>query len=151
MISAKVTRIVDGDTIHIITKNPKGLKDKPIVKRKIRLSNIDAPELSQDFGKISSLFLETLIPVTTVIEIKFELNKDKYGRYLGTIFRTLNGHQHNINKIMVEQGYAWNYDQTYVRERNSAARKMLGLWYTLNENKPPENPKIYKKKKHKRQ
>ena len=129
---AEVIRIVDGDTIQV-----KGDDDK---KLKIRLLGIDAPELKQNFGKESSLYLNKIINGEFINVISLS-NKDKpytldfYKRILGKII--LNGK--DINLEMIKKGMAWHYkkyknsqsiedQQSYNKAENEARKKNVGLW-----------------------
>jgi len=120
-----VSKIIDGDTIYLNT-NQKEIK--------VRLQYIDAPELNQSYGKESKLFLESLI-LNKLVIIKGN-KKDKYKRYLGTIF--FEGI--DINLEMIKSGSAWHFkkyakfDQAmdqyliYDNNENQAKLKKIGLW-----------------------
>ena len=95
VISGKVIKVVDGDTITIL--------DFQNRQTKIRLYGIDAPEKAQDFGNPSKEYLANLVAgkdiVVTVIDI------DRYGRSVGKI---------NDGKEIAEEilkiDFADNYD-----------------------------------------
>ena len=99
---AYVTKVYDGDTITCTIDLGFGvlLKD-----RKIRLANIDAPELrgiSNHKGILSRDFLRDKILGKEIV-IKTEKDKTgKYGRYIGEIY--LKGQ--NINKLLVKEKLA---------------------------------------------
>lgn len=121
-LTGKVSKVIDGDTIELLTKeNPYN----HIAKLKIRLYGIDAPELKQAYGKEAKEFLSALIlkqEVSLIIE-----NKDKYDRFVGTLF--LKGQ--DINKEMVKNGYAHAYEsfsKKYLAEQANAKMFKLGLW-----------------------
>ena len=93
-------RVVDGDTIRAEAKG------KEI---KIRLIEIDAPEMNQPFGAQSKNFLNRLLyekDVTLIAQ-----GEDRYGRTLGEIYA--NGE--NANTLMIKSGFAWVYDR-YVKD-----------------------------------
>ena len=69
---ALVIKVVDGDTIHVLQNN---------VTKKIRLLYIDAPEIKQDYGVESKLFLSNILLNKKVI-IHSD-SKGRYGRELG--------------------------------------------------------------------
>ena len=129
---AEVIRIVDGDTIQVKDDNNKKLK--------IRLLGIDAPELKQNFGKESSLYLNKIINGKFINVISLS-NKDKpytldfYKRILGKII--FNGK--DINLEMIKKGMAWHYkkyknsqsiedQQSYNKAENEARKRNIGLW-----------------------
>ncbi|EAI8430273.1 thermonuclease [Campylobacter upsaliensis] len=131
----KVSRVIDGDTIELLAKTSKTNPYNHIAKLKIRLYGIDAPELKQAYGKEAKEFLSALVlkqEVGLIIE-----NKDKYDRFVGTIF--LKGQ--DINKEMVKNGYAHAYEsfsKKYLAEQADAKMFKLGLWQDEKAVKPSE-------------
>ena len=102
---AKVVNVYDGDTIHVVFYL--GFK---LYRWKCRLLGIDTPEIKTKSEiehsaaikakeKLSDLILNKII----TIECN---NFDKYGRLLITVYKS----RVNINKFMVRQGYAYEYD-----------------------------------------
>lgn len=122
-LTGKVSKVIDGDTIELLTKeNPYN----HITKLKIRLYGIDAPELKQAYGKEAKEYLSALIILKQEVSLIIE-NKDKYDRFVGTIF--LKGQ--DINKEMVKNGYAHAYESfsnKYLTEQANAKKFKLGLW-----------------------
>ena len=126
-------RVVDGDTIRAEAKG------KEI---KIRLVEIDAPEMNQPFGAQSKNFLNRLLyekDVTLIAQ-----GEDRYGRTLGEIYA--NGE--NANTLMIKSGFAWVYDR-YVKDsslykyQDKAKAENLGLWRA----KDPIAPWVWRKQK----
>ena len=111
-------RVVDGDTIRAETKG------KEI---KIRLVEIDAPEMNQPFGVQSKNFLNRLLyekDVTLIAQ-----GEDRYGRVLGNLF----SNELNVNMLMVKFGFAWVYDKyaknsSLYKYQDQAKAENLGLW-----------------------
>ena len=97
----EVVHISDGDTIKVIHNGQ---------RIKIRLYGIDTPEKTQWYGQNAKEFLSGQILGETV-EVE-EIGKDRYGRTVALISA---GGQ-NINRLMVEAGYAWVYDR-YCKQR----------------------------------
>ncbi|EAH9135646.1 thermonuclease [Campylobacter upsaliensis] len=134
-LTGKVSRVIDGDTIELLAKTSKTNPYNHIAKLKIRLYGIDAPELKQAYGKEAKEFLSALVlkqEVSLIIE-----NKDKYDRFVGTIF--LKGK--DINKEMVKNGYAHAYEsfsKKYLAEQADAKMFKLGLWQDERAVKPSE-------------
>ncbi|EHK6269793.1 thermonuclease family protein [Campylobacter upsaliensis] len=124
-LTGKVSKVIDGDTIELLAKTSKENPYNHIIKLKIRLYGIDAPELKQAYGKEAKEYLSALVlkqEVSLIIE-----NKDKYERIVGTIF--LKGK--DINKEMVKNGYAHAYEsfsKKYLAEQADAKMFKLGLW-----------------------
>ncbi|EMF9584825.1 thermonuclease family protein [Campylobacter upsaliensis] len=134
-LTGKVSRVIDGDTIELLAKTSKTNPYNHITKLKIRLYGIDAPELKQAYGKEAKEFLSALVlkqEVSLIIE-----NKDKYDRFVGTLF--LKGQ--DINKEMVKNGYAHAYEsfsKKYLAEQADAKMFKLGLWQDEKAVKPSE-------------
>lgn len=141
IVSGRVDRIVDGDTLHLI--------DQHGVKRKIRLQGIDAPETQQAWGKQSAKWLEQKIG-DHVVEVVLK-GRDPYGRDLGVVL--LNGE--DLNLKAVREGQAWWYkryakDQSpedrelYARAQRNAKIQYKGLW----SQKHPEAPWQWRQSHH---
>ncbi|ELE7459265.1 thermonuclease family protein [Campylobacter upsaliensis] len=134
-LTGKVSKVIDGDTIELLAKTSKTNPYNHIAKLKIRLYGIDAPELKQAYGKEAKEFLSALVlkqEVSLIIE-----NKDKYDRFVGTLF--LKGQ--DINKEMVKNGYAHAYEsfsKKYLAEQADAKMFKLGLWQDERVVKPSE-------------
>ena len=112
---AKVLKVVDGDTVYVKYAEQ---------TLKLRLLNIDAPELSQPYGNKSQFYLKSLID-SELIDIE-TTGQDRYKRFLTTIYFEGN----NINKLMVERGLAWVYDdyvidKTLYQHQRSAIKNKL--------------------------
>ncbi|EAK1592152.1 thermonuclease family protein [Campylobacter upsaliensis] len=134
-LTGKVSKVIDGDTIELLAKTSKENPYNHITKLKIRLYGIDAPELKQAYGKEAKEYLSALVlkqEVSLIIE-----NKDKYDRFVGTLF--LKGQ--DINKEMVKNGYAHAYEsfsKKYLAEQADAKMFKLGLWQDEKAVKPSE-------------
>ena len=106
--NATLDRIVDGDTFDCILDLGFDVK---IHKQRVRLAGIDTPESrtrdlkEKELGIEAKEFLERRLSDGENLKVKTE--KDgKYGRMLGWIYIS----ETNINKEMVQRGYAWEYD-----------------------------------------
>ena len=126
-------RVVDGDTIRAEAKG------KEI---KIRLVEIDAPEMNQPFGAQSKNFLNRLLYKKNVTLIA--QGEDRYGRILGNLF----SNELNVNMLMVKFGFAWVYDEyaknsSLYKYQDQAKTENLGLWRAKN----PIAPWVWRKQK----
>ena len=126
-------RVVDGDTIRAEAKG------KEI---KIRLVEIDAPEMNQPFGAQSKNFLNRLLYEKDVTLIS--QGEDRYGRVLGNLF----SNELNVNMLMVKFGFAWVYDKyaknsSLYKHQDQAKAENLGLWQA----KDPIAPWVWRKQK----
>jgi hypothetical protein len=102
IFSVFVSQVVDGDTF--VTREG----------YRIRLADIDAPELGGVGYTESRAFLELVIENKNVtLNIDSDKGMDPYGRYLGLVYVTYNStHSINVNQIMVDGGYAIVNDST---------------------------------------
>jgi endonuclease YncB( thermonuclease family) len=121
----KVTKVVDGDTIHAM--------DASKLTAKVRLHGIDAPERGQPYSRSAK---NALSKMAAGASIKMRvIDRDRYGRTVAMIY-LLDGT--NVNKVMVEQGYAWwyrKYAPSYAgleAAERSARKQKLGLWADPN-------------------
>ena len=125
LIVGTVTRVHDGDSIHITPKTSNRVV--------IRLAGIDAPEIKQTFGIQSRDKLRSLILNKTAQAHCHKL--DKYQRHV-CVVRYENK---DINLQMVAAGMAWHYKQyqneqsvldrrRYAAAQTSAQKRQLGLW-----------------------
>lgn len=117
-LNCKVIKISDGDTIRCLDNHNK--------QHRIRFAGIDAPESKQAFGQKSKQALAGMIFQQQVqIDIK---GTDRYGREIGIVY--FNGQ--DINRRMVEIGYAWSYQRypqkDYAKVEMAARKQKLGLW-----------------------
>jgi endonuclease YncB( thermonuclease family) len=144
---ALVTRVKDGDSLQI--KTSKGEKD-------LRILGIDAPELSQPFGKEAKETLQTLVENKNVTIV--EPITDKYRRDLAYVLLTNTAFPKGIDvgAYMLEQGYAWYFnpdpkkDESYKKLEREARRKKKGLWSQDNPQEPVDYRHEEKSKSSKR-
>lgn len=123
-LEGRVVGVHDGDTITLLST------DK--VTTKVRLAQIDAPELAQPFGQSAKQALSALV-FGKSITVKTEV-KDRYGRTVGTLFLG----DEDINAQMVATGNAWYYrqyghDPKLQALQDSAKARKLGLWALQND------------------
>jgi len=118
-LTARVVGVHDGDTITVLTSDKRQIK--------IRFAEIDAPELSQPYGKKAKLLLSRMVfgkdvsiaPVTT----------DKYRRIVARVSQG----NHDINLALVQSGAAWAYrkyvtDPAFLEAEAEARNARTGLW-----------------------
>lgn len=141
--SGKVINVIDGDTIVLKTQ------DRKI--KKIRLAQIDAPEMSQKFGSESRKALADEILGKNVNVLIFDI--DQYRRTVGTVIYK----KRDINRYMIKRGYAYVYtrymkDSSLIVDEVEAKLNNYGLWSLSDKDriKPWKFRKINKHKKHKK-
>lgn len=120
-INGEVIRLQDGDTLTVKTKRDRLYK--------VRLANIDAPEIRQPFGK-QALNLATDLALKKTVRVDYTF-KDKYGRLIGELFLP---EGKLLNEEMLKAGLAWHYkvkhpQSTFLEQLEYKAwEKKLGLW-----------------------
>lgn len=117
----RVTSIHDGDSMRV--RCP-GYKDT----LRIRMDQIDAPELDQAYGIRSRDFLRSLCPKGEQAVVH-DLGADSYNRRLGRVFCN----DVDVNAAMVKAGAAWVYDyhasdQSLYPLQDAARAQKRGLW-----------------------
>lgn len=132
--SAKVTRIVDGDTLDI---NWSGCRlpsrDNP-QECQVRLACIDTPEVGQEpFFEEAKNRIENLLPVGTIIQLR-DTGDSNGDRIVAEIFL---GKQ-SVNLQLVREGKAVIYcrhlnscagsRKSYLNAEAAAKREGLGVW-----------------------
>ncbi|MBT5166712.1 MAG: thermonuclease family protein [Nitrosomonadales bacterium] len=146
--SAKVQRVVDGDTIYVV--------DNFGQKFKVRLTGIDAPEQNQPYGLASTYHLRELL-LNKIVLLKSKPKKgkpysvDRYKRVLAKIILD----RRDINLSQVLNGYAWHFKryqkqqspkdrELYSQAELHAEKNKLGLWDEKNPIAPWKWRKIRK-------
>ena len=121
----KVTKVHDGDTISVVN-----LQDNSASK--VRLACIDSPEAQQPQGKLSTVTLETLIPIGTNVELNI-VDSDRYGRSVAEVLKN----RVNVNQSMLKKGQAVVYRRylsncpdrnSYIEAEKLAKEQKLGFW-----------------------
>lgn len=121
-----VSRVLDGDTFEANGQ-------------RYRIAEIDAPEISQQFGIESKLYLQSLI-----LHKRVSIKTESIDRYNRKIVKVYDGENY-IAESMVKNGFAWFYerysDNSKLRNLEKSARQnKKGLW-KYN----PVNPYQYRK------
>jgi micrococcal nuclease len=128
-VPALVTRVVDGDTIHVEFEGR---------ERTIRLIGIDTPEVHAPgepvgcFGPKSTAFVERSLSGRAV-RLEFDVERtDRYGRTLAYVW--IGGEL--FNEVLVREGYAVvttyppnvRYVERFTAAQRDARRSGRGLW-----------------------
>ncbi|MBU7591866.1 thermonuclease family protein [Metabacillus halosaccharovorans] len=134
LLDAEVTKVVDGDTLHVIISGK---------KETIRLLLVDTPETVhptkqvQPFGPEASNYMKEKLNGE---EIQVELGigeRDKYGRLLAYVYHD----NQMINKLLLERGlarvaYVFEPNTKYIDEFNEiqkqAQNEQVGIWSLEN-------------------
>lgn len=137
-IQGEATRVADGDTLTLVTREG--------TRVKVRLYGIDAPEVrheetpGQPHGEeakaaLASLALGKRVTVK-VVEV------DPHGRVVGVVFRDGT----DVNRELVRSGNAWAYRRYlsapyasgYLQAEREARAAGIGLWKQANPDPPWE-------------
>jgi len=129
----QLLKVYDGDTVQLTGTNG---------KFKFRLSEIDAPERNQAYGKKSRRALLKLCKGRDVNVSAIITGTDQYERYLGKLY--CNGTDAGL--YLVERGLAWHYlkysnDLTIFSAQMNAKQAQIGLWKQNN----PTPPWVWRK------
>jgi endonuclease YncB( thermonuclease family) len=120
VLSGKVTRVIDGDTIDVLLASG---------RIRVRLHGIDAPERNQAGGAAATAWLmQKVLDRTVLLE---PVSQDQYGRMVAIV----HDGRDSINGELVLRGHAWAY-RRYLREadrelcalEDTARRGRRGLW-----------------------
>lgn len=121
--SGRVTHVYDGDTVL--------LKPKDSAAVKVRLVEIDAPELDQKYGKVARKTLASVCQnkIATVVEE----GTDKYQRLLGRLYCK----EIDANWYQIKVGSAWWYasygkDKKLQKLQTKVINQCIGLWADSN-------------------
>jgi len=124
-ITAQVKKIVDGDTIHVVSKGR---------TLKVRLLEIDAPERGQCWYSAATAKTKALLPAGKPVYLLRDRDpKDPYGRYL---FYAWSHNGTFVNRYLVRYGYAQailvkpndKYIKLMRSEEAKAKRQRLRIW-----------------------
>ena len=119
-----VVAVNEGDSIAV--KNDRSISGKVF---KVRLADIDSPDISQSFGEQSRQFTHQLIYGKRV-QVRYR-NVDRYSRLIGEVIM---GDGELLNEVIVRNGYAWHYrvkaqeNPTLSNLEYQAWKLKLGLW-----------------------
>ena len=116
--SAKVIVVMDGDTVLVLRDN---------MRIKVRLAEIDAPEIEQAFGEQSKQSLAELV-LNKQVHVDSQA-VDIYGRLVALI----KVGELNVNHEQVQRGMAWassrsNRSGALLALQNDAKKAKRGLW-----------------------
>lgn len=117
-LQGEVSRVHDGDTLTL---------EGAFGSTRVRLAQIDAPELGQPWGEEAH---EALRRLAGGRDAHLEVSDvDDYGRRVGDLFVA----GRHVNEALVREGHAWAYrrwirDEEILEAEASARRERRGLW-----------------------
>lgn len=107
---SEVVKVVDGDTLDVVID----VGFNMMRRERVRINRIDTPEskttdeFEKKLGLDAKQYVSDWVKKQKQIRIK-TVKDDKYGRILGEIY---GDHDECINDLLIENGYAWEYDGT---------------------------------------
>ena len=127
----KVVDVFDGNTLEV--------REKEGEQYQVVLSEVDAPEIGQDYGHEAREYVERAVKGKKVtMEVR---GKDRLGNPLVYIYLKKGK---SLGTIMLEEGLAWVKNDGVVGKdvMEEAKGRKVGLWAFEN----PEPPWIYKRR-----
>ncbi|NLC37373.1 MAG: thermonuclease family protein [Alcaligenaceae bacterium] len=128
-LQCTINSVHDGDSMRVLCPGERGTL-------RVRMQQIDAPELEQAHGLRSRDYLRKLCRTGSTALI-ITSGSDQYGRMLGDVY--CDGK--SVNEEMVASGSAWVYNR-YVKDRSlyrlqdQAKADRNGLWARRNPQAP---------------
>jgi micrococcal nuclease len=112
----EIIKIVDGDTVDLVLD----LGFSTFVQQRLRLKGIDTPELSStnESERIIANEAKGYVSVWLINQKKLTVKTfkdDKYGRIIAEIY---GDDSLCLNKILIDNGYAWEYDGSKPRNND---------------------------------
>lgn len=100
---AEVLKVVDGDTLWVKV----GLEPDRWVKQKLRLRDLDCPELNTAAGQAAKRFVEARLAKAGAVTI-CTTKPDKYDRYLADVYLASSAGEVYLNNALLREGHAVN-------------------------------------------
>jgi micrococcal nuclease len=136
--AGRVVRVLDGDTYEVLTVG------QPV---RVRLLGVDAPELSQPFGREAADSVTRLLYGQQVWLTRKGI--DLYGRTLASLRVVTPARPGGmaLDSVLVVRGWAWAFDPTHALaaragQQMAAQRAGRGLWKCGTE--APVPPKVWR-------
>lgn len=138
---ARVMRIVDGDTYEVLTGG---------VRVRLRVRNVDAPELTQPFGQMVADSVNLLLRGRLVYLLP-TMARDLYGRSLSPVWLYRPGLAPlSVDSLLVAKGWAWPVNNSgvlnagaFAAQGAAALAARRGLWHCYD-TQPPVPPKVWR-------
>ena len=136
----EIKRVVDGDTVDVDIDLGFGIWMR---NERIRLMGIDTPESrtrdleEKKYGLAAKKFLQNMLDDEGGIRLKTDKDAEgKFGRILGTFYRTTNYADQSINDYMVEKHHAVAYfgqSKDLIKEEHLANREKVKIDYLIDD------------------
>jgi endonuclease YncB( thermonuclease family) len=114
-----VVRVVDGDTIRVVivedSPGPPSLREGG--EYRVRLADINAPEIDTQEGVEAKRALESITPPGSLVILDVDDIHvyDRYGRLVAVVIVESGGAYINVNAWLVAEGYAeiWDHENEF--------------------------------------
>ena len=136
----EIKRVVDGDTVDVDIDLGFGIWMR---NERIRLMGIDTPESrtrdleEKKYGLAAKKFLQNLLDDEGGITLKTDKDAEgKFGRILGTFYRTTNYADQSINDYFVENHHAVAYfgqSKDLIKEEHLVNREKVKIDYLIDD------------------
>lgn len=152
LIKAKVTKVVDGDTVYVKLENGK--------EEKVRFIGVDTPESTtqvEPYGKEAAAYTKSkLLNKDVWLELDVQ-ERDKYGRLLAYVWLSPPTKESDkeirakmFNAVLLLEGYAQlmtvppnvKYVEYFKKYQYEAMEKEAGLWGLEGEEEKPVSSKV---------
>lgn len=112
----EIVKIVDGDTVDLVLD----LGFSTFVQQRLRLKGIDTPEMnsSNENERLIANEAKGYVSLWLINQKKLTVKTfkdDKYGRIIAEIY---GDDSFCLNKILIDNGYAWEYDGSGQRNKD---------------------------------
>ena len=123
---SSVAETFEGNVLHVVDGDTLTLSEGDDVHR-IRLSEIDTPEMDQPWGREAKAALIAKVYGAAIKVVV--VDTDRYGRKVAKIWVG----ERDINRELVREGHAWVYeryliDKTLLDDQATAKSAAVGLW-----------------------
>ncbi len=136
----EIKKVVDGDTVDVDIDLGFGIWMR---NERIRLMGIDTPESrtrdleEKKYGLAAKKFLQNMLDDEGGITLKTDKDAEgKFGRILGTFYRTTNYADKSINDYMIEKHHAVAYfgqSKDLIKEEHLANREKVKIDYLVDD------------------
>lgn len=131
--TAICTRVIDGDTVDLVDENQK--------LHRIRITGMDAPELSQPYGQQAKTALKEMLLHQEVLVLPAGV--DKYNRELASIRLDAKIGRIDVAEAMISGGHAFDWGGKYYKAQAYAQENALGVW---SDTKFQERPWFFRRR-----
>ena len=135
------TKLYTGICVHVLDGDTVDIADEDQNLHRIRITGLDAPELSQPYGQQAKTELKELILGKEVTVIP--MGMDKYKRELAILRINTTIGQIDVAECMINKGAAFDWGGKYYKAQDYAQKNRLGVW---SDSRFQERPWLYRRR-----